>query len=86
MRLRTWPVTGRTTLARGLQGRFAPKKKISSIGEMSITGVELIVPAPKSGARLCDILIGSDIGGQESLVMSGNVAMKLAAVIVKYPP
>jgi hypothetical protein len=39
---------------------------------MSITGVELIVPAPKLCARLCDILIGSDIGGSGVFGGVGN--------------
>ena len=55
------------------------------MGEMHITGVGPIVTEPASGAQPGAISIEVlTLEGQESLVMSGVVAMELAAAIVKH--
>jgi|HubBroStandDraft_4_1064222.scaffolds.fasta_scaffold3388265_1 hypothetical protein len=55
------------------------------MGEMHVTGVGPIVTEPASSAQAGSISIEVlTLEGQESLVMSGIVAMELAAAILKH--
>jgi hypothetical protein len=75
----------RKTIATSFPRPIGGEKGDRPMEEMHITGVGPIVTEPASGSEAGGISIEVlTMEGQESLVMSGVVAMALAAAIVKH--